>query len=134
MLKSKGLSLNFWVEAIKCENYIVDHTPTKVLKNITPEEAWSSIKLDVSHFLVFESEAWAHIPGEKHKALEPKNEKCIFVGYSEDVKGYRLIPLKAKNVIIRRDGKFVENLSAYEPSTADVPPLSIPSTFENISS
>eukprot|EP00253_Pinus_taeda_P017626 PITA_17626 len=80
------------------------------------------------------SEAWAHIPDEKHKALEPRSEKCIFVRYSEDVKGYRLIPFKSKNVIIRRDVKFDENISAYEPSSATLPPLSISSTFEHISS
>eukprot|EP00253_Pinus_taeda_P028044 PITA_28044 len=97
MLQAKGLSLNFWAEAINCANYIVNHTPTKVLNNIIPEEAWSSIKPDVSHFRVF-----------------------------GNVKGYRLI--------IRRDVKFVENISAYEPSSVDVPPLSIPSTYENISS
>eukprot|EP00253_Pinus_taeda_P030298 PITA_30298 len=134
MLQSKGLSLSFWAEAIDCANYIINRTPTKVLKNITPEEAWSSIKPDVSHFRVFGSEAWAHIPDEKHKALEPKSEKCTFVGYSEDVKGYRLIPFKSKNVIIRRDVKFDENKSACEPSPVDVPPLPISSTFENISS
>ena len=39
MLQSKGLGLNFWVEAINYANYIVNHTPTKVLKNITPEES-----------------------------------------------------------------------------------------------
>ena len=50
MLQSKGVNLCFWAEAINCANYIVNHTPTKVLKNITPEEAWSSIKPDVSHF------------------------------------------------------------------------------------
>eukprot|EP00253_Pinus_taeda_P012672 PITA_12672 len=134
MLQSKGLSLSFWAEAINCANYIINRTPTKVLKNITPEEAWSSIKPDVSHFRIFGSEAWAHIPDEKHKALEPKSEKCTFVGYSKDVKGYRLIPFKSKNVIIRRDVKFDENKSACEPSPADLPPLPISSTFENISS
>eukprot|EP00253_Pinus_taeda_P019350 PITA_19350 len=71
---------------------------------------------------------------EKHKALEPKIEKCIFVGYSENVKGYRLLTPKSKNVIIRRYVKFVENISSYDPSSADVPPLSILSTSENISS
>jgi hypothetical protein len=38
MIQSKGLSLHYWVEAINCANYIVNHTPTKALKNITPEE------------------------------------------------------------------------------------------------
>eukprot|EP00253_Pinus_taeda_P003527 PITA_03527 len=46
MLQSKGLSLSFWAEAINCANYIINRTPTKVLKNITPEEAWSFIKPD----------------------------------------------------------------------------------------
>ena len=95
---------------------IINHTPAKVLKNITPEEAWSSIKPDVSHFRVFQSGAWAHIPDEKHKDLEPKSENFISVGYSKDVKGYRLIPVKSKNVIIRRDVNFSENISAFEPS------------------
>eukprot|EP00253_Pinus_taeda_P022965 PITA_22965 len=134
MPQSKELSLNYWAEVINYANYILNRTPTKALKNITPEEAWSSIKPDVSHFRVFGSEAWAHIPDEKRKALEPKSEKCIFVGYSEDVKGYRLISFKSKNVIIRRDVKFDENISAYEPSSAHVLPLSISSTFEHISS
>jgi len=96
MLQSKRLSLCFWAEAINCDNYIVNHTPTKALKNIRPEEAWSSIKPYVRHFRVFGSEAWAHILDEKHKAVEPKNKKCIFVGYSKDVKGYKLLQPNSK--------------------------------------
>jgi hypothetical protein len=69
MIQSKGLSLKYWVEAINYENYIVNRTPTKALKNITLEESWTKIKLDVSHFRVFGSIAWAHIPDEKRKAL-----------------------------------------------------------------
>ena len=66
-------------KAINYPNYIVNHTPTKALNNITLEEAWSSVKPDVSHFWVFESTTWAHIPNEKYKALEPKSEKNIFL-------------------------------------------------------
>jgi hypothetical protein len=51
MIQSKGLSLKYWAEAINCANYIVNHTPTKALKNITLKEAWTKIKPDVSHFL-----------------------------------------------------------------------------------
>ena len=67
----KGLSLQFWAEAINCANYIVNRTPTKALQGITPKEAWSKIKLDVSHVCVFGSEAWAHNVDEKWKALQP---------------------------------------------------------------
>ena len=111
------------MEVIKCENYIVNHTPTKALKNITPEEACTKIKPDVSHFRVFGSIAWAHIPDEKRKALQPKSEKCIFVGYSEDVKGYRLLQPHCNEIILRRDVKFDENLLACEPNSTVVPSL-----------
>jgi transposase InsO family protein len=121
MIQSKGLSLKYWAEAINCANYIVNRTPTKALKNITPEEAWTKIKPDVSHFRVFGSIAWAHIPDEKRKALQPKSEKCIFVGYSEDVKGYRLLQPHCNEIILRRDVKFDENLLACEPNSAVVP-------------
>ena len=50
MLRSKGPSLRFWAEAINYVNYIVNRTPTKVLQNVTPEEARISIKPDVNHF------------------------------------------------------------------------------------
>ena len=82
MIQCKGLSLKYWVEVINCENYIVNRTPTKALKNITPEEAWIKLKPYVSHFYVFGSVAWPHIVDEKMKALQPKSDKCIFFGYS----------------------------------------------------
>jgi hypothetical protein len=136
MIQSKGISLKYWVEAINYVNYIVNHTPTKALKNITPEEAWTKIKLDVSHFHVFGSITWAHIPDEKRKALHPKSEKCIFVGYSKDVKGYRCIQPHCNEIIIIRDVKFDENLLACEPNLTIVPSLTckpslafVPSSF-----
>jgi hypothetical protein len=87
MIQSKGLSLCYWVEAINCVNYIVNRTPTGI-KITTAEESWTKIKLDVSHLCVFSSVTWAHIHDEKRKSLQPKNKKCIFVRYFEDVKGY----------------------------------------------
>jgi hypothetical protein len=112
MIQSKGLSLKYWAEAINCANYIVNHTPTKALKNITPEESWSKIKPDVSYLCVFGSITRAHIPDEKRKESQPKSEKCIFVGCSEDVKGYRLLQPHCNEIIVRRDVKFDENFLA----------------------
>jgi hypothetical protein len=121
MIQSEGLSLKYWAEAINCANYIVNCTPTKALKNITPEEAWTKIKPNIIHFHVFGSIAWAHIPNEKRKSLDPKSEKCIFVGYSEDAKGYRLLQSHCNEIIIRRDVKFDENILACEPNSTIVP-------------
>ena len=55
--------------------------------------------------------------------MQPKSEKCIFVGYSKDVKGYRLLQPHYYDIIIRRDVKFDENLLACEPNLVGVPSL-----------
>ena len=57
----------------------------------------------------------------KRKALHPKSEKCIFVGYSEDVKGHRIFQPHCNEIIIRRDVKFDENILACEPNSVVVP-------------
>jgi hypothetical protein len=38
MVQSNELSPHFWAKAIKCANYIVNHTPRKALKNTTPKK------------------------------------------------------------------------------------------------
>lgn len=43
----------FWFEAINYAKYSLNHTPTKVVLDVTLEEDWSKINLDVSHFKVF---------------------------------------------------------------------------------
>jgi hypothetical protein len=42
--------------------------------NVTLEEAQSKINIDVIHFKVFGCESLAHIPDEKHKAMQSKSE------------------------------------------------------------
>jgi hypothetical protein len=102
---------------------MVNHIPTKDIKNITLEEEWTKIKLDVSHFCVFGSVAWAHIPDEKRKALQPKSEKHIFVGYSEDVKGYIILQPHSNEIISIRDVNFDENIVGNKPNSVFVPSL-----------
>ena len=50
MIQSKGLGLQYWVEAINCANYIINRTPTEDLQGIKLEEAWSKIKPAPSPF------------------------------------------------------------------------------------
>ena len=63
-----------------------------------------------------------------------KNIKCIFFGYSEDVKGYRLLQPHSHDIIIRRDVKFDENLLAYETNLAGVPSLAYETNLAGVPS
>jgi hypothetical protein len=60
----------------------MNRTPTAIIHGMTPEEKFTSKKPDVSHLIVFGSIAYVHVPDEKTSKLDPKVEKCIFIGYS----------------------------------------------------
>uniref|UniRef100_A0A5B7C2K8 Putative polyprotein n=1 Tax=Davidia involucrata TaxID=16924 RepID=A0A5B7C2K8_DAVIN len=90
MLKGKNLTKVFWAEAVSCAVYILNRCPTKSVLDMTPEEAWSSYKPNVEVLGVFGCVAYAHVPAEKRKKFDGKGEKCIFIGYNDRTKGYKL--------------------------------------------
>lgn len=75
---------------------------------MTPFAAWSGIKPSVRHFKVFGSICYAHIPTKKRTKFDERSQKCIFVGYSSNTKGYRLYNIETKKLIVSRDVIFNE--------------------------
>eukprot|EP00253_Pinus_taeda_P032692 PITA_32692 len=90
MLKAKHLPNDYWAEAVNCAAYILNRCPTKDVMNRVSEEAWSGIKQGVTHMRVFGCVAYAHISDQLRRKLDSKGEKCLFIGYSEESKAYRL--------------------------------------------
>jgi len=80
-----------------------------VLEQVKPEEAFTVHKSDVSHFHIFSSLVYCHVPEEKRKKLEPAIEKGILVGYNETSKVYKVYIPTHRKTIIRRDVKFEED-------------------------
>jgi hypothetical protein len=78
------------------------------LKGITPFECLYNRKPDVSNLRIFGCIAFAHIPEHMRKKLEEKSRKCVFVGYPERTKGYKLFDLSTKSFIRSRDVIFDE--------------------------
>ncbi len=103
--------------------YIKNRCPTKVLDSNTPQEAWTGTKPDVSHLRVFGCKTFAHIPDEKRSKLESKSIPCVFLGYCEGTKAYRLMCLKTKRIIKSRDVVFLEGTEEVE-GVRDKRPLS----------
>eukprot|EP00253_Pinus_taeda_P008999 PITA_08999 len=111
MLKAKHLPNDYWAEAVNCAAYILNRCPIKAVMNKVPEEAWSGRKQGVTHMKVFGFVAYAHIPDQLRRKLDNKGEKCIFIGYSEESKAYRLYIPSTKKFFVRRDVQFIEQES-----------------------
>jgi len=79
------------------------------LPSVTPEEAWSGRRPCVAHMRVFGSIAYARVPDEKRGKVDAQGIKCIFLGYYEGMKAYRLMCMETKKIIKSRDVVFMEN-------------------------
>ncbi|GKU96667.1 hypothetical protein SLEP1_g9878 [Rubroshorea leprosula] len=111
MLKAKGLLNSFWAEAIHTAAYIQNCSPTVALHHQTPFEAWHGWKPKVTHFKIFGCLAYVHVPSQKRTKFEENSVKCIFLGYSDETKGYRFYNPITKKLLISRDVIFDENNS-----------------------
>ena len=109
MLKGKGLPDTFWAEAVNTAVYILNRSYTKAVKDMTPLQAFSGKKPSVAHFRIFGSDCYVHVPDASRTKWDAKSQKCIFLGYSEESKGYRLYNPTTKKVIISRDVVFEEH-------------------------
>ncbi|KAK4385484.1 Retrovirus-related Pol polyprotein from transposon TNT 1-94 [Sesamum angolense] len=109
MINEKGLLKTFWVVAVDITIYILNRCPTKLVRNKTPYETWTELKPSLSHFKVLGCICYAHLPVVKRTKFDEKSEKCIFIGYSSDTKGYRLLNLNTNKLIFIRDVIFHES-------------------------
>jgi hypothetical protein len=82
---------------------------------MTHEEKFTGKKRDVSHLKVFGCIAYVHDPDEKRSKLDPKAEKCIFIGYSLKQKIYRCFNPSIQKLQVSKDVVFDEMVSWYPP-------------------
>jgi hypothetical protein len=67
MLKAKGLSNEFWGEAVATTIYFLNRCTTKSVHNMIPKEEWSKKNPSVEHLRVFGCVDFAHIPKERRQ-------------------------------------------------------------------
>ncbi|CAH2087744.1 unnamed protein product [Euphydryas editha] len=114
LLFDAHLDNSFWAEAVNTAVYLQNRILVSALNEKTPFELWTSRKPDISHLRVFGSVVMMHIPKEKRLKWDKKSEKGILVGYSEDVKGYRVYIPRTKVITTSRDVVIIEKPTLVE--------------------
>jgi len=111
MLNEKNLPNYFWAEAVGTTIYIMNQTPIAAIHGMTCEEKFTGKKPDVSHLRMFGYIAYMHVPDEKKSKLDSKAEKCIFIGYSLEQKGYTSLNPSTRKLQVTKDVVFDEMVS-----------------------
>uniref|UniRef100_A0A803Q7M6 Retroviral polymerase SH3-like domain-containing protein n=1 Tax=Cannabis sativa TaxID=3483 RepID=A0A803Q7M6_CANSA len=108
MLKGANLGRKLWGEVVTTTNYLINRCSSVALNFKTPQEAWTGKKPCYEHLKVFGCTTYAHIRQDK---LEPRAIKCMFRGYPNGVKEYKLWCLEEgfKRCIISWDVIFEED-------------------------
>lgn len=102
MLSTVGLEQKFQGEAVNTTCFLINRSPTTALDNRIPEEIWKGKSFEYSFLRIFGCYAYVH-------KLDKKSTKCIFLGYVEGTKGYRLWDTVVHKIIVSRDVYFNEN-------------------------
>jgi hypothetical protein len=129
------IDVSFWTEAVIYIVYTLNRTGTRLLGNYTPYELFTGNKPSVSHMKPFGCPVYFMIPDKLRKKLEPKVRTGIFLGYSDETKGYRVWDNQKTQVVISHDITFDEEkliLSSYSMSSSSslpIKPLSFVPSF-----
>lgn len=113
MLSDASLSQDYQAKAIDTTCYLINRWLTSTLVEKNPYEAWASKNPSLVYLKVFGCDSFVHIPKERRKKLNIKSEKCIFIGYKDIIKGYKLWNIATRNIFYNRDVIFREDESYY---------------------
>jgi hypothetical protein len=108
MLSGAELGQEFWTEVVGTTCYLVNRSSSSMLDDKTPHEVCSGKKPSLQHIRVFGCDAYVHLPKENRSKLDKMVEKCIFIGYKDGVKGYKICNPETKKTVYSRDVVFRE--------------------------
>jgi hypothetical protein len=111
MNHDQSLPMFLWAEASMMVVYVQNKSPHKILKDMTPEEAFTGVNPKVGHFRIFGCLFYIHVPKEKRMKLDPLGRKGTFIGYSESSKAYRMYIPSQRQIGMRRDASFEEEVA-----------------------
>lgn len=90
MIHARDSSQKLWAEAVNSAVYVLKRTGTSTVSDKIPYELWYGKSAKFDHFSIFGSTIYEHIPKQLRRKFDSKAEKRIFVGYNENVKGFKV--------------------------------------------
>jgi hypothetical protein len=108
MLHVRYLPSKIWVEELNYVSYLHKKSPHRFVEYMNTFEASKGDKPNVTHFHIFRSQTWDHIPSEKRKGLDRHTTPFIFMGYLDNAKWYNIIDPSTYQLMIDYNIQFEE--------------------------
>ena len=103
MMSHADLPMSFWGYALEMAALTLKRVPTKTVQK-TPYEIWTEIRQSMSFLKVWGCEALVkRLVSDK---LGQKSDKCYFVGYLKETKGYLFYNPAENKIVVARTSVF----------------------------
>ena len=105
MMSLTDLSLLFWGYALERAAFTLNRAPSKSVDS-TPYELWFSKKPKLSFLKVWGCDAY--VKRLQPDKLEPKADKCVFIGYPKETIGYTFYHRSEGKTFVAKNGSFFQ--------------------------
>src|SRR3954464_13859228 len=105
MMSLTDLPLSFWGYALETAAFTLNRAPYKSIETI-PYELCFGKKPKLSFLKVWGCEAY--VKKLQLDKLEPKAEKCVFIGYPKETIGYTFYHRSEGKILVAKNGSFLE--------------------------
>jgi len=109
MLNDSMLSKHFWEDAVSTANYIHNRLPHQGIKYKIPFEIIHKQKVNYSNIRVFGCKVFFFIPKTFRSKFNNNAAPGIFLGYSENPTGYKILDTTNNKIILSRNVEFFES-------------------------
>ncbi|KAG8492837.1 hypothetical protein CXB51_010063 [Gossypium anomalum] len=101
MMSHADLPTSFWGHALETAIFTLNRVPSTSVQK-TPYEMWTGKRPSMSFMKIWGCEAY--VKRQTSTKLEPKSERCIFVGYPKETKEYYFFnPIENKVFVARTE-------------------------------
>jgi len=108
-----NLLIRFWGECVLAATHIINRTPTVENQGITPYEVLFGKSPTYDHLKVFGCLCYVSTVSKLRDKFDPRAERCIFLGYPQGPKGWKVNNPKTREFSISRDVVFYEHILPY---------------------
>ena len=105
MMSLTDLPLSFWGYALDIAAFTLNRAPSKFVET-TPYELWFGKKPKLSFLKVWGCDAY--VKKLQPDKLEPKSEKCVFIGYPKETIGYTFYHRSEGKIFVAKNETFLE--------------------------
>ena len=105
LINDESILISFWGYALETAAFLLNRIPSKSVQK-TPYEIWTRKPPSLSFLKIlgYESYVKRHISNK----LAPKSDKCLFVEYPKETKGYYFYNSLENKVFVARNAIFFE--------------------------